>query len=225
MPAPDFLDAGGAASMATMLMMSHHAFRRDLARFARALADDPPPRAAALAEEWKGYHAALHGHHAMEDGTILPGLAKDHPEVAPVVAALGEDHRRIDPLLARGDAAFGRIRERGAARDAAAVVAELKAFLDPHLAKEEAEIVPFLRKVLRFEVPPLDEAMVALYAEGFAWSSHGVAPDVLDRVYAMLPEGLRSRLPAARAAFAARCERVWGTAAAGASRTPVPDGP
>lgn len=223
MPAPDFLDAGGAASMATMFMMSHHAFRRDLSRFSRALAEDPPPRAAALVEEWKGFHAALHGHHAMEDGTIFPGLAKEHPEVAPVVAALGEDHRRIDPLLARGDTAFDRIPGRGAAREAAAVVAELRALLDPHLAREEAEIIPHLRKVLRFDMPPLDDAMLALYAEGFAWSSHGVAPDVLDRVYAMLPEALRGRLPAARAAFAARCERVWGTSAAGASRTPVPD--
>ena len=209
--------------MATMFMMSHHAFRRDLTRFARALAEDPPPRSAALADEWKGFHAALHGHHAMEDGNILPGLAKEHPRVAPVVAALAEDHRRIDPLLARGDAAFARLAERGAARETAAVVAELQALLDPHLAKEEAEIVPFLRKVLRFEAPPLDDAMAALYAEGFAWSSHGVAPDVLDRVYPMLPEVLRNRLPAARAAFAAHCERVWGTAVAGASRTPVPD--
>jgi hypothetical protein len=62
-----------------------------------------------------------------------------------------------------------------------------------------------------------------MYAQGFAWSSNGIAPDVVEQVYALLPEILTSRLPAARAAFDARCERVWGTARAGSSRTPIPD--
>jgi hypothetical protein len=52
---------------------------------------------------------------------------------------------------------------------------------------------------------------------------NGIAPEVLERVYEMLPENLRARLPAARAAFEARCERVWGSAKAGAARTPIPD--
>jgi hypothetical protein len=39
----------------------------------------------------------------------------------------------------------------------------------------------------------------------------------------MLPESLTSRLPDAKVAFAARCERAWGTAKAGAARTPIPD--
>jgi hypothetical protein len=51
----------------------------------------------------------------------------------------------------------------------------------------------------------------------------GIAPDVLDQVHAMLPENVFVRLPAARAAFDARCERVWGSAKAGAARTPIPD--
>jgi len=62
-----------------------------------------------------------------------------------------------------------------------------------------------------------------MYAQGFAWSSHGIAPDILEKVYGMLSEPLRAKLPAARAAFAQRCEEVWGSAAAGASRTPIPD--
>jgi hypothetical protein len=51
-----------------------------------------------------------------------------------------------------------------------------------------------------------------------------VAPEVLEKVDAMLPESLRSRLATARAAFAARCQRVWGTISPGAARTPIPDG-
>ena len=34
---------------------------------------------------------------------------------------------------------------------------------------------------------------------------------------------LMAKIPAARAAFTARCERVWGTAACGAARTSVPE--
>jgi hypothetical protein len=62
-----------------------------------------------------------------------------------------------------------------------------------------------------------------MYAQGFAWAMHGIAPDVLERVHAMLPEGIISRLPDAQVAFAARCERAWGITKGGASRTPIPD--
>jgi hypothetical protein len=62
-----------------------------------------------------------------------------------------------------------------------------------------------------------------MYAQGFSWAMHGVAPEVLSALDTMLPEILKTHLPAARAAFAARCERVWGTAKAGATRTPIPD--
>ena len=52
----------------------------------------------------------------------------------------------------------------------------------------------------------------------------GIAPDVLEKVSAMLPAALVARIPAARVAFDARCERVWGSAKGGAARTPIPDG-
>jgi len=68
----------------------------------------------------------------------------------------------------------------------------------------------------------LDE-VAAMQAQGFSWGMHGVAPEVLSALDAMLPDALKTRLPAARAAFAARSERVWGTARAGAARTPIPD--
>ena len=92
----------------------------------------------------------------------------------------------------------------------------------PHLATEERELVPFLRSMKAFPPPPNDEA-VAMYAQGFAWSMQGIATDVLDRVYEMLPENLKFRIPEARVAFDARCERAWGSAKAGATRTPIPD--
>jgi hemerythrin-like domain-containing protein len=220
--APTLLNDDQTASIATALMMSHHGFRRDLARFEHALEDvarGDGSRVEALREEWKNYCATLHGHHHSEDTGVFPSIAAEHASARAVIEQLTADHRRIDPLLERGEAAFAQL---PITHGALAVVHELAALLEPHLASEERELIPFLRKLKSFPSPPDDEA-VTMFAQGFAWAMQGIAPDVLEKVYAMLPAALVARLPAARAAFDARCERVWGSAKAGASRTPIPD--
>jgi hypothetical protein len=222
---PNLLNDDQTASIATALMMSHHGFRRDLARFQRALeslAAGDGARAEALREEWKSYCATLHGHHQAEDGGIFPSLAAEHASARAVIEQLSADHRRIDPLLERGEAAFAELPSTRGALAALGVTRELGALLEPHLATEEREIIPFLREQKTFPPPPDDEAL-SMYAQGFAWAMQGIAPDVLEKVQAMLPAPLVARIPAARAAFDARCERAWGSANAGAARTPIPD--
>jgi hemerythrin-like domain-containing protein len=222
MTAPNLLNDDGSASMATILMMSHHGFRRDIKRFARALhelAGRDRSRLDALRDEWQSYHATLHGHHEMEDTRLFPHLRQMSETLARVIDELSAEHRRIDPLLARGDEAFAHLPNVEAAT---ALVGELTELLEPHLAKEEAEVIPLIRGAKDFPLPRSDEE-AELYAQGFAWSSHGIAAEVLEKVHAVLPGNLRSKLPAARAAFEARCERVWGSADAGASLTAVPD--
>jgi hemerythrin-like domain-containing protein len=219
--APTLLNDDGTASIATALMMSHHGFRRDLRRFAQALdriARGDTSRAIALREEWQKLHAALHGHHESEDNGLFPSLSREQESVRATIEKLGADHRRIDPLLERGDRAFAELPKTDAA---VAVVGELRSLLDPHLALEEAELIPFLRGAKEFPAPPTDE-VADMYAQGFAWAMDGIAPEVLEEVHKILPGNLLARLPAARAAFDARCERVWGTTRAGASRTPIP---
>ncbi len=219
-PAPMFLNDDGTASMATAFLTSHHGLRRDLRRFKVALAaTDVASRADALRDEWKSYHATLHGHHTVEDTAMFPSMRAQHPALAGTIDKLTEDHRHIDPLLAGGDEAFAALPKTDAA---AALVAELLALLEAHLAVEEKEIVPLLREARQFPAPSSD-AEAEMYAGGFAWSAHGVAPEVLKQVFAMLPESVTTRLPSARAAFDARCERVWGTSKAGASKTADPD--
>jgi hemerythrin-like domain-containing protein len=220
--APNLLNDDGTASMATAFMMSHHGFRRDLARFAAALeriARGDGSRAAAVAEEWQKFRATLHGHHEVEDHGMFPNLAREHESVRATIERLGADHRRMDSLLERGDAAFA---ELGNPQSAIGVVVELQTLLDSHLSTEEAELVPFIRDAKSFPAPAT-EAEADVYANGFAWAMHGIAPEVLERVRLMLPEPLCAKLPQAQAAFDARCERVWGSARAGASRTPIPD--
>ncbi len=206
--------------MATMIMMSHHGFRRDGARFSKALeqiASGNTSHRAPLREEWSKFHEALQGHHHAEDTGIFPDLQGKHPETRATIETLTADHHRMDALLARGDRAFAELPTDEAAR----VITELRDLFNSHLALEEAEIIPHLRDAHEFP-EPTDENMEKLYAEGFAWATHGIAPDVCEKVYAMLPAGLRNRLPAARDAFTERCRRVWGRYEETASRTPVP---
>lgn len=220
--APRLLNDDGTASMATMLLMSHHAFRRDIARLIRAVGqikDGDASRADAVREEWKkSYKMALHGHHTMEDTHIFPDLRNKYPELAPALDTLTEQHHKIDPLLEEGDAAFADLAH---PERAESVLAELKVLLDEHLAYEEAEITPSLREEREFPVPA-DEHAAAMYADGFAWSMQGIAPDVLSEVQKMLPEVLVAKLPAAREAFEGRSQRVWGTYAIGSATTSVP---
>jgi hemerythrin-like domain-containing protein len=220
--APNLLNDDGTASMATALMSSHHAFRRDLIRFERALetiSRGDASRAGALREEWQKFRGALHGHHTVEDTALFPDLAAKNESLRATIEKLGADHRRIDPVLERGDRAFAELPK---TEDAADVVRELIVLLDSHLALEESEVVPFIRDAKAFPAPETDE-MAAMYAEGFSWSMHGLAPEVLTALGVMLPENVKVRLPAARVAFEERCLRVWGTAKIGASRTPIPD--
>ncbi len=219
--APNLLNDDGTASMATAIMMSHHGLRRDLACFVRALeliAAGDASKANSVREEWEKFRATLHGHHEAEDKGLFPNLASQHESVRATIENLGADHRRIDPLLERGDRAFAELPKAG---EALALVREIEALLRPHLASEEADLIPFLRAAKEFPAPPTDE-VAEMYAQGFSWAMHGVASEVLERVGEMLPEILRAKLPAARAAFATRCERVWGTAKAGATTTSIP---
>jgi hypothetical protein len=218
---PNLLNDDGSASMATALLMTHHAFRRDLSRFAKALARVDAGEASkveALRAEWQWFRNALHGHHEAEDGGIFPSLKAEHAELAAVIDGLSADHRRIDPLLERGDRAFAALPK---TEEAGAVVTELAALLDAHLATEEAQVVQFLRPAKEFPAPP-NEDLLEMYAQGFGWASHGIAPEVLQALDAMLPPAIRSKLAAARTAFDAKCELVWGPVPLTASRTSVP---
>src|SRR5262249_7022193 len=162
-------------------------FRRDLGRFARALerlAKDDIARAAALTEEWQKLYATLHAHHHAEDTGLFPHLAKEHASVPATIEKLADDHRLIDPVLERGNAAFADLPNVVNAR---AVIAELSELLGPHLALEESELVPFLRAAKSFP-PPATDAEAETYAQGFAWAMHGIAPAVLAELDVMVPE-------------------------------------
>jgi hypothetical protein len=221
--ATQLLNEDGSASMATAFMMSHHGFRRDIALFKQALTRGTPiegaARIEALQEEWKGFHAKLHGHHQVEDNGVFPGIRAQHAELGEVIAELSADHKRLDPLLEAGERAMAKL---PATEEAAAIVTETAALLDKHLALEEQKVVPLLRGASSFPAPASD-AEAEMYAEGFAWACHGIAPAVLEQVNKMLPASVTSRLPAARVVFTKKFETLWGSVGSGASTSSVPD--
>jgi hypothetical protein len=222
MPTTNLLNDDGTASMATLLMLSHHAFRRDLARFLRAIEQIKAgdiSRNAALKTEWDtSYRAALHGHHTMEDKNIFPDIRGKHPDLATAIDTLTDQHHHIDPVLERGDATFADLAH---PEHAEAMLLELQQLLDAHLQFEEEKVTPELRDNHAFPVPP-DDATAAMYAQGFAWSMQGIAPEVLEKVRYMLPDILTSKLPAAEAAFEERSKNVWGAYEVGAATTSIP---
>jgi hypothetical protein len=215
--ATPLLNDDGTASMATVLMSSHHAFRRDIGCFARALAHTTSSQT--LTEEWARFRGALHGHHLVEDTSVFPDLRGKQPELATRLDTLDSHHRAIDPLLERGDKLFAALAtERPAALE---LIGQLASLLDEHLDLEERTIIPHLRGAKEFPPPPSDD-MIALYADGFAWSAAGLAEPVVAKIFAMLPPALVAKLPAARAAFDERSRRVWGYTHTGASLTSIP---
>lgn len=219
LPPPPLLNDDGSASIATAVLMSHHGLRRDLACFHAALArmDGRERTAEVLQAEWHRYRMTLHGHHEAEDNRMFPHLRAVQPALLPVLERLTAEHALLEPLLERGDRAFAALPN---ATLATAVLAELSAVLERHLAFEEATVIPLFREVKTFPLPPSDEEL-DLFLSGFAWSYRGVAPEVLDQVNRMLPEAISTRLPAARAAHEARVQSVFGPAEP-VSRTSTP---
>jgi hypothetical protein len=146
----------GPADM-TMMYVMHHAFRRDLARFATAVSATPlEDREAwqALSTRWDRFLTVLHHHHTAEDDFVWPYLLEraDAAE-REVLDAMEAEHEEIDPLLAAVAEGFGALAGAGLPADAedlrAALrvrVAATQACLVRHLEHEETGAIPILQR-------------------------------------------------------------------------------
>jgi iron-sulfur cluster repair protein YtfE (RIC family) len=120
-----------------------HARLRDALAAARSEADADAGGDAAreLLLYCRGFCVALGEHHRGEDRSLFPAIEASHPELAPVLRALAQDHSMIDHLLTALDAAV----------DAAASPVELARHLDgigaimeSHFAYEERQLIEVL---------------------------------------------------------------------------------
>ncbi|MGK5171792.1 hemerythrin domain-containing protein [Geodermatophilus sp. CPCC 205761] len=150
--------AHGPHDLGGMYVM-HHAFRRDLGRFASAVRRTPLEDTAAwrsLAARWERFGTTLHHHHTIEDTTIWP-LLLAHVDAAVDAAgratleAMEAEHELIDPLLdscATGFTAMAFAPDAAARDRLAERVTAARDRLGEHLAHEETEALPLAQRHL-----------------------------------------------------------------------------
>jgi hemerythrin-like domain-containing protein len=113
---------------------------------------DAPDATSELLLYCTGFCVALDGHHRSEDTTLFPALAAEHPELAPVIEKLIQDHSMLSHLL-------GALRTALERRDETAVVKGhidgIGAIMESHFRYEEREILEPLRS-LRLAGDPAD---------------------------------------------------------------------
>jgi hypothetical protein len=140
-----------------MMYLMHHGFRRDLDRFAAAVAATPLEDRVtwvALAARWDKFFEVLHHHHSGEDAGLWPFLLEraDDGERS-TLEAMEQEHSHIDPLLescADGFAALAGARVGIDADDLRAAlqirVTATRDALARHLAHEESEAMVILQR-------------------------------------------------------------------------------
>jgi iron-sulfur cluster repair protein YtfE (RIC family) len=144
------------------MYMAHHAFRRDLARFAVAARETPLDATEvwrALAVRWEQFSGILHHHHTTEDDVLWPQLletvdAAGDTEGRATLEAMEAEHDLIDPLLqscADGFAAMAQGPDDATRNRLAATTEAARDTLSAHMGHEETEALPLVQRLLPAE--------------------------------------------------------------------------
>ena len=130
------------AALGHELVRVHDALREELATLRDAASseevDDRPGRS--LSSHCVRFCSALTRHHTAEDRRAFPALAAQHPELAPLIAKLEEDHRQIGGIVGRVEEIAAVLRDGGGAARLVGELDGLAAILDSHFAFEERRI-------------------------------------------------------------------------------------
>ncbi|WP_328880781.1 nitroreductase/quinone reductase family protein [Streptomyces sp. NBC_00299] len=131
-----------ASSMGEAIKVVHDAFRRELALIREEMAKGGATLGAQLRVNCLTFCAGLHNHHTGEDVALFPFLADRHPEFAPTLARLGEEHDRIAALVE--DLRHAVTADHPDPATARGEVERLTAELEAHLTYEEEQLLPIL---------------------------------------------------------------------------------
>jgi len=198
----------GPVDMGMMYLM-HHAFRRDLGRFAAAVPHTPVDDVAtwaALSERWARFADVLHKHHSGEDAGLWPFLlGRADADERVVLLAMEAEHDKIDPQLescehllaelARGDSVDrDRLRAQLSVR-----LAETRELLDHHLRHEESEAMVILqRHTTQEEWEAIEEEFFGKSKKDLGyltyvcnWIAEELSPAVMDDVFAKVGQAFR----------------------------------
>jgi hypothetical protein len=184
----------------------HRAFRRDTARFVRALGQLDPrddDAIAALQAWFFAAIAALHHHHTIEDDIMWPALRERSPAFAASDPVMRTEHEALDAAMTAAAAAVSRLtaapaeRRETARRDAEAQVVRMRAILVEHLADEETTALPLLSEAFTVEEHRALAARVHdLYtprelAFGLCWYLDAATPRERAAIVSSLPRPVR----------------------------------
>jgi hemerythrin-like domain-containing protein len=139
-----------------MMGIVHSALRRDLTRAASALSEDPAPGDAqrkALAGHLVWMMDFLHRHHEGEDVGLWPLVRSLDPAAGDLLDRMEQDHAQIAPeMAALGEATMQySVADSDAAREAVVTaLSSLRTVLDPHLRREEDEMMPVVSATLTY---------------------------------------------------------------------------
>jgi hypothetical protein len=132
----------------------HSALRRDLTRTTTALTRGHAPgdaQRAALCAHLTWMMDFLHGHHEGEDLGLWPMMRARCASAGDLLDQMEHDHAQIAPRIDGLRAAGSRYSNDGAqtARDGVVeALTSLRTVLDPHLAREETEMMPIVSSTL-----------------------------------------------------------------------------
>ena len=142
----------------TMMYVMHHAFRRDLARFAEAARHTPVEDRDAwrqLEWRWEVFAEALHHHHSGEDAGLWPWLLEHGTEEdRETLEAMEAEHAEIDPLLSACAQGLRRLATHADEDTRAALAVRLAATRDHlarHLRHEETGAIPIVQRLMTQE--------------------------------------------------------------------------
>ena len=133
-----------------MMGIVHDALRRDLSRATAALSATPHPPDAhrvAIAAHVGWMMDFLHAHHAGEDDALWPLVRAHNPAAADMLDEMDADHNRIGPQIdhvRNAAAAYGADASRTVRQGLATAIELLRSVLDPHLRREEDEMMPIV---------------------------------------------------------------------------------
>ncbi|GAA1797399.1 nitroreductase/quinone reductase family protein [Actinomadura chokoriensis] len=131
---------GGPESPSAMLVAVHEAFRREL-RLIRGEAEASGAGVGAqLRINCLTLCQGLGNHHMGEDLQMFPLVERRHPELAPVLARLRDEHETVKHLLDE----LRRVLGTGDPASLLTEVDRLTAALEAHLDREEEQLVPVL---------------------------------------------------------------------------------
>jgi hemerythrin-like domain-containing protein len=135
-----------------MMGIVHDALRRDLTRASDALSGERVPGEAqrvAIAEHIQALMNFLHDHHAGEDAWLWPTMRSLNPAASGLLDQMDADHLAISHVMevvtSAAEAYQGSPESRELLVEA---LSELRGCLDPHLGREEQEVMPVVAATL-----------------------------------------------------------------------------